>query len=283
MKLHYPLYITLAAALALVPVATFADDDYKNSGSFESETQMHGSMGTGETDVHTSVHVEVHDDGSVSTETHSENKEQNEESNSDSDTAGMQERHQEAEQEMEQHMEQEMEHGLLGGAVSIQAQTVRGWDEQEKNDFLSSVKAALEVKTEGDLEQFAQGVLVRDEKAEHVATSDDKVSVTYNMPAKLFGIFDFSIPVTATVRAAGSATSTQERTEAQVQVQTPWFLRMFSTMPTPANEGNLQTSISGEVGTTASTTSFTLSTQAQLAEKIAAALRAAFGVAVGGE
>ena len=84
---------------------------------------------------------------------------------------------------------------LQGNAVSVSAVEVRGWDPKQKQEFLATVKAHAQVRSEQDLENFATGILLKDENVEEISSDEDSVEVRYRVPAKFLGLFETSIPV----------------------------------------------------------------------------------------
>jgi hypothetical protein len=86
------------------------------------------------------------------------------------------------------------------------------------------VKAAVEVRTEQELEHFAQGVLLRDENVEELSFNYEKIKVSYDMPAKFFSIIDRSIPVNAEVDTMG-----------RVKVRYPWFSFLYKKLVSAAD------------------------------------------------
>jgi len=106
---------------------------------------------------------------------------------------------------------------IQSNAVSASAVEVRGWDAEQKREFLATVKAHAQVQSGQDLENFATGVLLRDENVEVAAASDTEVEVAYRMPAKFVGIFNASLAARAEVDAEG-----------RVKVSYPWFGFLFA-------------------------------------------------------
>ena len=105
---------------------------------------------------------------------------------------------------------------LRGNAVSMSAVEVRGWDPQQKQEFLATVKAHAEVQSEQDLENFATGVLLKDQNVEQITLNFEKVEMRYSMPAKFLGFIDSSVPVRTEVDTTG-----------RVKVQFPWYGFLF--------------------------------------------------------
>ncbi|RJQ13433.1 hypothetical protein C4553_03560 [Candidatus Parcubacteria bacterium] len=104
----------------------------------------------------------------------------------------------------------------LKNPVSIKAVEVRGWDPQQKQDFLGTVKEFAEVKSEQDLENFAKGALIEDENLDNIAIGEEGVQIAYKMPAKFLGVFNVSIKLDGEVDDEG-----------QVKIKYPWYGFLF--------------------------------------------------------
>lgn len=127
--------------------------------------------------------------------------------------------------------------------------------------------SSSDVRTEADLSGFVATEISADENISKIETSSKNVSVTYNQPAKLFGIIPVTVKATATVSAEG-----------KVDVTYPWFAFMLTT-----NEANLEASIRNRIGVTASVvsaatadadTGFAAATQAEIISEVRAAMEA---------
>ncbi|MFA6272900.1 MAG: hypothetical protein WC673_00170 [Candidatus Paceibacterota bacterium] len=103
----------------------------------------------------------------------------------------------------------------IGSQVRIMARDIRGWDSTEKADFLASVKVAVEVRTSKDLENFAKGVLLKDDNIASVSADNDIV-VAYKQKAKFLGF------IPTTLNANVVATSKND-----IKVKNPWYRFMF--------------------------------------------------------
>ncbi|MDO8600768.1 MAG: hypothetical protein Q7R73_04160 [bacterium] len=119
-------------------------------------------------------------------------------------------------------------------SVVVKKVQVRGWDPKQKEEFLATVKTHAQVRSGQDLENFARGVLVRDENVESVTIGEEGVQFSYRMPAKLFGIFNASLVARVDVDA-----------ESRVKVRFPW-LRIFFSEPVGALK--IQESVEKELG-----------------------------------
>ena len=158
-----------------------------------------------------------------------------------------------------------------GSVVSVSAVEVRGWDAQEKQAFLATVKAHAQVQSEQDLEAFAKGVIAADGNVEAVATNDEEVRVSYRVPAKFLGIFEASIPAEVLVRAEAEA-------EGRVEVRFPWYKFLFS-VEGETNEAELKSAVESRVNATLNTSAnanaqFALNDQARISQEVSAALKA---------
>ena len=100
--------------------------------------------------------------------------------------------------------------------VSVRAVEVRGWDPDKKQTFLGTVKAHAEVKSGQDLENFATGVLLKDENIEIVSFNNSEIKVEYKAQGKLFGFIPHTYRETITVDAKAEASE-------RVKVRFPWY------------------------------------------------------------
>lgn len=103
-----------------------------------------------------------------------------------------------------------------GSAVSVKAVEVRGWDPAKKEEFMATVKAHAELKSGQELENFARGILLNDEKASEVTVDDNGVGMKYQIPAKFLGVFNASVRTHTSVDAMGNVT-----------VEYPWYAFLF--------------------------------------------------------
>jgi len=114
-----------------------------------------------------------------------------------------------------QHNESDLDF-VQKNTVSIDARKIRGWDEKKKSDFLETVKEHAEVKSRQELENFAKGVLLRDENVKSIQADEEKVKMEYKMPARFLGIFNTSLVARTEVTHDGS-----------VKVAYPWHSFLF--------------------------------------------------------
>lgn len=137
-----------------------------------------------------------------------------------------------------QHNETDID--FLAKGVSASAVEVRGWDTAKKKEFLTSVKAHAQVKSGQDLENFAKGVLLKDENVEEISSDEDSVEVRYRVPAKFLGLFATTLPVEVVAEKA------QGGLGAGVKVKFPWFRFLFG-IPKEVSQDSLETEIGAAV------------------------------------
>jgi len=61
--------------------------------------------------------------------------------------------------------------------ISIKAIDIRGWDKEKKVEFLNTVKTYAEISSDRELDNFATGVLLRDENVASVSLNQEEVNV----------------------------------------------------------------------------------------------------------
>jgi len=105
---------------------------------------------------------------------------------------------------------------LQRNAVSVKAVQVRGWDPVQKKEFLAEVKAHAEVKSGQELENFARGVLLKDENVGSIEMNEEGIQIAYSMPARFVGVFKSSVRAHVAVDASG-----------RVKVKYPWYGFLF--------------------------------------------------------
>ncbi|HEY4499170.1 MAG TPA: hypothetical protein VJH94_03855 [Candidatus Paceibacterota bacterium] len=128
-----------------------------------------------------------------------------------------------------------------GNDVSVQAVEIRGWDTTQKQEFLATVKTHAQVRSEQDLENFAKGILVKDENVEEISSDEDSVEVRYRVPAKFLGLIDTTLPVTVVAAKA------QGELGGGVQVHFPWYSFLFG-VPDVVSETTLESDVATAVG-----------------------------------
>jgi hypothetical protein len=122
---------------------------------------------------------------------------------------------------------------LQKGGVSVAAGDVNGLTEEEKQEFLLTVKTHAQVRSEQDLQNFAKGVLVEDANMEEISLNFEKIKTSYRMPAKFLGILNGSLSARTEVDAEG-----------RVKVQYPWYSFLFKKS---VSAEDLQASLDAEI------------------------------------
>lgn len=181
------------------------------------------------------------------------------------------------EAEAQQHNESNLEFAreraeARGSVVSVSAVEVRGWNPEQKQEFLATVKAHAEVQSGQELENFARGVLAADGNVEAVESSETEVQVRYRVPAKFLGIFDTTLPATVIVEAAGKGEANANVSE-RVKAKFPWF-RVFYSIPEDVRESALEQAVEAELaGEIEAETEFATSMQARLFQVVSNILK----------
>jgi hypothetical protein len=103
-------------------------------------------------------------------------------------------------------------------SVSVSSVTVRGWDPKKKEEFMSERKEAAQVRSKQELEHFAQGILLEDEKIEEVQFNPKEVSVSFESEGKLLWL----IPVSFTERIVAKGEEDDIAT-VSFDVKKPWW------------------------------------------------------------
>ena len=119
----------------------------------------------------------------------------------------------------------------IGSVISASAKDLRGWDAAQKEQFMNTVKTEAEVRSGQDLQNFANGILLKDKNVENVDVATGTVKVSYREPAKLFGIFNTGLTV-----------QVQADPNGQAKVSYPWYSFLFS-MPSSTASVRLETAI----------------------------------------
>ncbi|MCB9810946.1 MAG: hypothetical protein H6779_05095 [Candidatus Nomurabacteria bacterium] len=153
--------------------------------------------------------------------------------------------------------------------VSVSAKEIRGWDPEEKREFLTTVKTHAEVKSNQDLENFAKGVMVEDEEVEDIEVTEKSVSVKYNVPAKFLGLFKSEIEQETTVTFGDGE-------HGKVKVRYPWhriFFKVDKQVQEEALTEILLPEIDDEVLVTAEGEAVTPAAKASIVARVVAALK----------
>ena len=137
--------------------------------------------------------------------------------------------------EIAQHNQSDLEF-LVRGA-SVRAVEVRGWDPKQKEEFLTTVKTHAQLRSGQDLENFAEGVLVKDEGIENISFNYQKIEFEYKAQGRLFGFIplNYAQSVTVNTRVEGGG---------RVKVKFPWYSIL---MKTGASTQELETDIAASL------------------------------------
>lgn len=103
--------------------------------------------------------------------------------------------------------------------VSVAAGDINGLTEEEKQEFLTSVKVFAEVKSGQDLENFAAGVLIKDVQIKGIKIMENAIDLDYAMPAKLFGMFS----TTYVAKVSINRGENENWDFGNVKVKLPWY------------------------------------------------------------
>jgi len=129
--------------------------------------------------------------------------------------------------------------------VSVNAREIRNMSAEQRVEFLTTVKTHAQVQSGEDLENFATGILLQDENVQELSADEEGVEVRYRVPAKLFGFFETTLPVTVTAKAKAESES-----DGRVQVRYPWFSFLFSVpeeVSETAIESDVRAAVSGDL------------------------------------
>lgn len=119
--------------------------------------------------------------------------------------------------------ENESDSEFLGtSTIYIKAVEVRGWDSKQKEEFLANVKTEAEVRSDQDLENFARGILLKDDNVVSVSIEEEETRLTYKLPAYLFGTFDSSLK-----------THVRAHTRGEIKVRYPWYGFLYKKLVSP--------------------------------------------------
>ncbi|TSC85589.1 MAG: hypothetical protein G01um10148_975 [Parcubacteria group bacterium Gr01-1014_8] len=128
----------------------------------------------------------------------------------------------------------------MKGGVHVAAGDVDGLTEDEKEAFLARVKTHAQVKSGQDLENFAKGILIKDDNVEELSSDEDSVEVRYRVPAKFLGLFETTLPIEVVAEKA------QGELGGGVKVKFPWFRFLFG-IPDDVSQSSLETSVGAAV------------------------------------
>lgn len=105
-------------------------------------------------------------------------------------------------------------------SLNISGTEIRGWDPEKKESFLEDVKEHAEVESGEDLENFARGVFLRDERVEEIQINEDSVVVLREVPARFLGLFESSLREEARITFGDGEYG-------RVKVKFPWYRFMY--------------------------------------------------------
>lgn len=126
--------------------------------------------------------------------------------------------------------------------VNVKARVLGNLSEEEKKDFMLTVKTHAQLKSNQDLENFAKGILIKDEDVEDVEIANDTVEVTYKLPAKFLGVFGSSLKT-----IAGVQFDSQKKNPKEVTIKFPWY-RIFFSLDESVREDVIKAAIEGGFG-----------------------------------
>jgi hypothetical protein len=162
-----------------------------------------------------------------------------------------------------------------GSVVSVKARTVRGWSDDDKEKFMLTVKNHAQIQSGQDLENFATGILIKDENVASVESDDSTVEVRYKLPAKFLGIFSAEIEASTDVDVDATGELGNQK---EVSVKFPWY-RIFFSLDESARadviKAAIQSSVDAEV--TGDATVSAKAKTVQLVSSILKSIRAEIG------
>ncbi len=140
---------------------------------------------------------------------------------------------------------------------------LRGWDTAQKQEFLTTVKAQAEIHSGADLQNFAKGVLLKDSNVTDIEVASDTIKVSYNEPAKLFGLFGGNISANVEADSGG-----------RVKVKYPWYAFLYK-IPKAAASAELETKLETQINANLPDVSLrnSIQVQAQTIATISSALK----------
>lgn len=120
-------------------------------------------------------------------------------------------------------------------AISIAAREFNGWDTNSRVAFLQTVKAAAQIRSGQELENFARGVLIADPNVTQVAVNSESVAISYREPAKFLGIIKSALTLTVSASSEGAVTA-----------QFPWYRFLFA-LPSEINADTIAREAESEI------------------------------------
>ncbi|KKU77361.1 MAG: Cell wall surface anchor family protein [Parcubacteria group bacterium GW2011_GWA2_47_7] len=126
----------------------------------------------------------------------------------------------------------------------------------------ATVTAPTAVKTSADLSAYASTVLLGDENASALASSDTEVSFAYKQRAKLFGLIPIFVTATVHVSASG-----------ETSVSYPWYV-FLATTDSASLTSDVEAATKATLSSTeGASTTFSAAAQAQLLSEIHTAMK----------
>jgi len=119
------------------------------------------------------------------------------------------------------------------GVILLNGVTVRGWDPEKKETILGVVKTYAQVRSSQDLENFAAGVLLKDDSIEEAEVSTSSLKVVSSEPVKFLGLFSAKMRMKVSASADG-----------KVKVRYPWFAFLYSKL---VKASEVETEINSEL------------------------------------
>jgi hypothetical protein len=143
----------------------------------------------------------------------------------------------------------EVKSSVSSSTVSAEAREIRGWSDSDKKAFLTTVKTQAQLRSGQDLENFAKGVMLKDENVTSVSTDSDNVEVRYKLPAKFLGIFGSGLSAITNVKFESDKFG---RGPKEVTVKFPWY-RMFFSLSSSTQESVIKAAVEQTVQVNAQT------------------------------
>ncbi len=125
------------------------------------------------------------------------------------------------------------------GGVKVAAGDVNGLTEEEKQMFLSAVKAHAQVTSGQGLENFAIGILVENENMEEISLNYEKIKLSHRARGKFLGFIPVSLTEVVEIETEGENVG-------EVKVKFSW-LSFLTSKEVKASE--LETAIKAEIST----------------------------------
>ncbi len=127
--------------------------------------------------------------------------------------------------------------------VDLEANEVEDWTDQQKSDFLLTVKQHAQLRSGQDLELFAKGVMAADANVRKVEADESHVEISYKMPAKFLGLFRTELSANTDVKFDEKAHGNGPK---EVTVRFPWY-RMFYSLDSDVRSDILKAAVEASV------------------------------------